>query len=414
VKARARAALLIALAVAMSCSRERAHVHETIPHNPLPAGRPLTEADERASLINIARGTAVVDRTGEALFDVSAINTIDGDYGSYWLTPPHDFPQSVTLSLPARSRIDRVGIRTMQRASLAANHVQFETSLDGKTWKPLTTIQSSDTPDAQWFDVPAAEARQMRVTLLDSVDPQRDVRLHSILARGTELEPPRLGSIDGCWALNGRAAAFSQRASHVLGALAIGNQPLYLDGGTDGRLYRFVWIRGNDYGLAAVAVAPGGKRLSAMEWHEEAIPMFLGEPWFGERGTCAAPELRTDVPLALLRRVGRYSAFGLRFKTGDSLDPDESRDALDALVRIIASLRVPARIVVHELREPTPAANKARAERELASVRSALAASGADLRRVTFVAAGSDAPRQQPVTEIMRTIYSSVDLEIQR
>jgi len=83
-------------------------------------------------------------------------------------------------------------------------------------------------------------------------------------------------------------------------------------------------------------------------------------------------------------------AFGLRFRDDGTLDAAASREAVGDLARIIASLRVPARIVVHEFREATPAQNKAKAQREIDSLKAA----GLN---VTFVAAGSDAPRQQPV-----------------
>ena len=118
--------------------------------------------------------------------------------------------------------------------------------------------------------------------------------------------------------------------------------------------------------------------------------MFRANSWFGERCEAAAPHpaVREDVPLALLSRVGRYSVFG----------------------GYIPHLNLPMQIVVHEFREPTPAANKQRAQR----VADALAAVLHAPSNVTFVAAGSDAPRQQPVTDAMRLMYSSVDVEIPR
>jgi len=36
------------------------------------------------------------------------------------------------------------------------------------------------------------------------------------------------------------------------------------------------------------------------------------------------------------------------------------------------------------------------------------------VQNVTFVARGSDAPRQNPDNDMMRAIYSTVDLEIRR
>jgi hypothetical protein len=387
--------LVLALLVA-ACRQEKA------PAAAAGAATPVAD-DERGSLTGIVRGATIASRTGEALLETSAAEVIDGDPGTFWLNPPRDFPQSMVIALPGRTRVERVGLRTAAN-TFAANRVQFDASRDGIAWQALTTVTARETGDAQWFDVPPVEAAFLRATVIDPRPSRTDVRLNSVLARGAELEPPRPGPIEGCWSLNGRPVRFAQRGARVVGALGIGNLPLFLDGGSDGRIVRFVWIRGNDYGLALAAVSPDGKHLTALEWHEEAIPLFRAESWLGTPAACGAPALREDVAAALLQRVGRYSAFGLRFRNDDSLDVESSRETLEILARHMKN----ARIVVHEFREATPEKNKARAERILASVRAALGP-GAEL-----VAAGSDAPRQQPVTETQRAMYSCVDLEIRR
>lgn len=352
----------------------------------------LSEADERASLTNIARGATVISRTGESYLGVSAAATIDGDPYTMWINPPKDVPQSVVVGLPARARIDRVGFRTA-KAGYTANQVRIEASAGGAAWQPLLTVTAAGTEKAQWFDVTPVEAAQLRLTALDLRADQAHLHINSVLARGTELEPPHAGAIDGCWALNGYPAVFARRGARVIGALALGNTPLFLDGGSDGRTIRFVWIRGNDYGLALATVSPDGKHLTALDWHEEAIPLFKADPWFGERAGCGGPVPRDDVAGALLRRVGRYSLF-----SGD-------------VERLAALLRPGMRVVVHEFREATAQANKARAQQELERVRAAL---GARAKDVEFVNAGSENPRQEPVTEAMRSLYSSVDVEIRR
>jgi len=391
--------LVLAVAVLAACQRQKP------PDRPIARPPAINYNDEGGSLTSIVRGATIASRTGEALFETSAAEVIDSDPGTYWLNPPKDFPQSMVIALPARAQIDRVGLRTAAN-SFTANRVQFEWSSDGEAWQALTTVTARETADAQWFDVAPVEAAFLRVTVIDPKPSQTDARLQSVLARGTELEPPRPGAIEGCWSLNGRAARFAQRGAHVVGSLAIGNLPLFLDGGFDGRIVRFVWIRGNDYGLALISVSPDGKHLTAVEWHEEAIPLFRGESWFGQSGACPTVPLREDVALALMRRVGRYSAFGLRFRDDDTLDAEASRETIDLLAALLK--RGPARIVVHEFREATPEKNKARAQRIVESVRAALTP-GTEL-----VAAGSDAPRQQPVTAAQRAMYSCVDLEIRR
>lgn len=339
------------------------------------AAAPKDDA-ERGSLIDIANGATVISRTGETFLGVAADAAIDGETGTFWQNPPHDLPQSIVIGLAARSRIERVGIRS-SKPELSANHVQFEASLDGIAWRPLATISAVVKQDAQWADVAPTEASYLRVTVVDG-RAGNDVRLHSIIARGKELEPPRLGKIEGCWSFNGRPAVFERGGGRILGVVDAGKQPIYLDGGGNGRVYRFVWIRGNDYGLAMMTVSPDGKHLTALVWHEEAIPMFRADSWYGEPAPCGGtPRPRDDVPQALLRRAGRYSAFGDYFPPGD-------------------------RIVAHEFREPTPEKNRQRAQQELERL------------HLKGVAAGSDAPRQIPGTDAMRLIYSSVDVEIRR
>jgi len=358
----------------------------------------VDDAPERGSLTNLARGATIISRTGESYLAASAMEVIDGDPGSFWVSPPRDFPQSIVIGLPARARIDRVGLRTSKEVQ-TANRVQFEASPDGAAWRPLVTVTAAATGEAQWFDVAPVEASQLRVTVVDARPSQTHVRLYSVLAHGTELEPPRAGAIDGCWSLNGRPATFARRGARVTGALKIGELPILLDGAGDGRTIRFVWIRGNDYGLAMATVSPDGKHLTAQVWHEEAIPLFDADPWFGERAACAAPQPREDVAAALLRRVGRYSLFAT------------DAASIDHLVKLLGSLRLPGRIVVHEFREATPQANLLRSQKRLEEVRAAL---GGRAAGVEFVAAGSDNPRQAPVTQAMREMYSSVDVEVFR
>jgi len=335
----------------------------------------------------MAHGATVVSRTGEALLEVSALHAIDGDPWSYWMS--QDLPQSMVVALPARGRIDKVGIRTAAKGGFTANHVTFEASLDGRAFSPMITVKSAATDDAQWFDVKPVEAAYLRATMTDSALPNQYVRLASILARGAELEPPHPGDINGCWTLNGEQARFVRRGEQVVGVVQSGKEPMRLAGAFDGRIYRLSWIRGNDYGMTLMTVSPDGQHLSAMNWHEEAIPMFFDASWFGERGHCSlqVPNA-TEVAVALLRRTGRYSLYGLTDVKG--------------MLKAFPTHR----FVAHEFRFPTAKENRDAAERALAPLR----ALGGD----AFIAQGSDAPRQEPVTESMRAMYSTVDVEIRR
>ncbi len=134
-------ALFLAFALLAACRRE----------TPRPPAAPkipvVNESDERGSVTNIVRGTTIVSRTGEALFETSAADVIDGDPGSYWLNPPRDLPQSIVIALPARARIDRVGLRTAAHGT-TANRVKFESSRDGAAWQTLTDVTAAETAAA--------------------------------------------------------------------------------------------------------------------------------------------------------------------------------------------------------------------------------------------------------------------------
>jgi hypothetical protein len=377
----------------------------------LPSTLPTDVANEHASLLDVARGATIVSRTGEAMLIVSAIATIDGEIGTFWTPPPHDYPQSIVIAFAAPSRIDRVGFRSLAALHAEANHVTFERSLDGANWLPLATMTTRHVSTAQWLDVAPAEAAYLRVTIPDAAYDGHDARIHSLLAHGTELAASKNAPIDGCWSINGEAAKFVQHGARVSGVVEQNKQPLFLAGGSNGRIWRFNWIRGNDYGYTALTVSPDGKHLSALNWHEEAIPLFTAFPWFGDRGGCAATPLRDDVPIALLRRAGRVSLFALQFDANGNLLAEASREELQSLANIIRGVPVPLRIIAHEFRQD-PRRNKEITEREIASIRAALA--NVDLARVEFIAAGSDSPRQVPESDAARAIYSSVDVEVRR
>jgi len=399
----------LALLLIASCSRPAPQQAAA----PAPALNklPTDIVNERSSLLDVARGATIVSRTGETMLATSAMGTIDGAISTFWAPPPHDYPQSIVIALGAPSRIDRIGFRSLTGEHYDANHVTFERSMDGADWQPLATMISRKIDAAQWSDVAPAEAEYLRVTIPDAAFPDRDTRIQSLLAHGTELAAPKSASIDGCWSINGGGAKFVQRGARVTGVVEQDKVPLFLAGGFDGRIGRFNWIRGNDFGYTILNVSPDGKHLSALNWHEEAIQLFTAAGWFGDRGDCATSSPRDDVPIALLHRAGRVALFALQFDANGNLLADASREELQSLASIIRGVPVPIRIVAREFRQDAKR-NKDIAEREIASLRAALA--NIDLARVEFVAAGSDSPPHVPESDAARAIYSSVDVEVRR
>jgi hypothetical protein len=401
---------LALVAAAASCAKELPQAPQgQAPSRLRPvSGKAPDDTLDRQTIMSLAHGATIVSRTGELLLENSALRIIDGDPLSVWMPPPSDVPQTITIGLPARTRIEKIGVRSDEIAP--ANHLQFEVSTDGAKYSPLATLAIQRTIEPQWFDVPPAEATHLRMTAVDSY-PGRQVSIRSLLAQGAELEPARTGDLNGCWSVNGTRAQFQRKGAYFTGNLALENAAMELDGGFDGRVYRFNWVRGNDYGFAMLTVAADGRTFSGIEWHEEAIPLFVGDSWFGSKGTCGATAL-TDIRERYLQRAGRYSLFGLRFDADGNLDNDASAATIEWLARFAQTH--PVQLIGWEFRRGNPAANRQFANRELASVIAELERRGVTRGSVTFVAKGSDDPRQVPGSDTARVLYSTIDVEIRR
>jgi hypothetical protein len=378
----------------------------------------VSDGPERNDLAALTNGGVVIDRSGETTLELGAVGLIDGDPESFWMGIPHYVPQSATIALSARSRVESIGIRTTRRADVAVKDFRVEASNDGRTFSPLLTASLKPIQDPQFFNVPATEASFLRLTLLSSSGKNNDMYAASFIVRGKEVEPIAAPQLAGAWSINGREASFDQRGNHVVGQLALGKQTMIIDGGADAnRMVRLNWIRGNDYGMTALSVSRDGRHLSGLMWHEEAIPLFFSEQWFGEKKASAnatAAFNRDGFAIAYLQRTGRWPLFGLHFNADGTLDEHDSDDELAVLVRVIAGAPLPLRLVSHELREATPAANRARATRALTSLTEVLKKRGVNLSKIELVAAGSENTRQTPFTNATRALYSSVDLEIRR
>jgi hypothetical protein len=404
-------ALAAALLLLFACGGDEPPKPPGIPKKSVIIPPPNDDA-ERSSLLNLGRGSTVVSRTGEAFLESSALAAIDGEPASAWVNMPKDFPQSLVVALAAPARIEAIGFRTPAKAVYIPKEIVVERSMDGRTFQPLATFHAKPTEAPQWLGVQPVDAAFLRVTL--AANSEGEGALSSILVRGRELAPARGGTIDGCWTVNGRRAAFQSRGAHTAGAMQYTHDTLYFEGGSNGTLQRFEWIRGAEYGYAAIAVSPDGLHLNGIQWHEEIVPLFFGDAWFGElkdRQECLS--YTGNVAREFLKRIGRHSLYDLRFAPDGTLDAAASEDGLKSLVGLLRETAKP-RLIAHEFRERTPAANRARAQRALDSLMKALQNAGIKPHRVTLVAAGSDNTRQIPGSEAARELYSTIDLEVER
>lgn len=371
---------------------------------------------ERTSLATLANGAVLVDRTGESFLELSALNLIDGNPDSFWLAPPQDMPQSAIIELAACTRVTSVGFRSVANGDFHLRDARVEAMTGNGPFATIATVKLTDSHDAQWFDVPPTEADRLRVTFLSGPTPGHEVSVNSFLVHGQEIEPPAPRQLSGTWKLNGHDASFAQFGNHISGVIQYNKLPVYVEGGvSNNRLLRLLWIRGLEHGLGVATVSRDGKHFSMIEWHEEPIPLFYDDAWFGERvNDASAPDTTEVFAASYMHRAKRWPLFGLAFTPDGTLDTAASDHALQVLVHMIAKAPAALRLVSHEFREATPAANRARAQRALDTLHAELAKRGARLANVQFITAGSDAPRQLPVTQNMRELYSSVDLEILR
>ena len=398
--------LRLALALALAaCGGESVKLPDKPPDpRRAPKIAPPDDAAERDNLLNYAHGAVVVSRTGEATLKNSALRTIDGDrdQSSYWSSPPNDSQQTFVFALPSRSRLTQVGAEIGSGSALA---LRFEASLDGQRFADLATIRLAPKPGPQLFGVPATEAAYLRVSMDAGLPP---IELRSLHARGTPLEPvEEPGPIAGCWTVDARNGGFAQHGAHAAGQV----DGALLDGGSDGRFYRFVLLKGPEYGLAAISVTPDGRHMSGIRWHEEAIDLFVQESWIGTRAGCRElPMTGDEVFRYFIGKLGRYPMYGLRFDDSGRLMEEESAFVLD---RVAAFARTtPIRLVGNELFQPSPERNRAVAQAKLDTLRTALAKRGVDVSRIELVNHGGDHPHREALTEAGRSLYGAVELVI--
>lgn len=380
---------------------------------PAAATPPAFDDSERGNLLNIAFGASVVSRTGELTLEQSALRAIDGDPLTTWTSPPFDGPQQVLVfALPARTRVESIGIQTPPAPIFRVLSAQIDASLDGVSYSSLMPIKTRQTADVQLFPVaPPRDAVYIRLTTIDA--PGRFARINSLQVRGRWEEKPKQPPIGGCWTINGRPAQFREDRGRVTGVIG-GDHPISFDGGTDGLVYRFVWVRGPDRGFGAIGLAPDGRHLSGLRWYEEPREYSSAESWFGEPAACGEMPKSQDVPVQFLRWKRRLPLFGLRFDDREILVESDSAAELDLLANFArqpSSQRL--RLVSREYRQTNPEENRRVAQARLDSLRSALQKRGIDARRFDWESLGSDNPPAKIETEIQRNLYSAIELEAQ-
>ena len=403
-----KAALLLALALT-ACERvTELPVRDAVKKNE--EERPRHLDSDGDNLLNIAFGAAVVSRTEELDLEHSAVQAVDGMYTTYWATPRGNANQSLIFSFGAPVRLDRVGFISRAAAEQLPEKVRFSASPDLRTWREIATITTKVTREPQLASVTPVEANFLRV---DTIDPNdRDGQIISVQAFGEEIHPAELKSFDGCWTINGERALIVQRGGRITGVIGEGQRVTAIDGGTDGRVARVMWMRGPMWGYAAMTITADGRHLSALSFHKNPLTGYAGRAWLGER--CEAkPVFEAMPPAHFINRAGQWTLNGLVFDEREQLVESMSRDTLDTAVKIIAAAP-PAqrfRITAYEFRHGKDE-NRQRTAARIASLRSALEARGVDLARVDLEAQGDEWDLAEPVFAVQRLLWSRIDLAL--
>jgi F5/8 type C domain len=376
-----------------------------------PVRPPATRDEmERGNLLTMVLGASAISRTAELTLDQSALRAIDGNPDSAWNSPPSDGKQqTLVFALPARTTVDKLGILTPQQNHFRVTEIQFDSSVDGVNFTPVGKFKLGVTDDPQLFPIVPREMVYVRLTTLAIAE--RFARIQSVLVRGSSQETPKQQPISGCWSMNALPASFTSDRGRVTGTLG-GDHPLFFDGGTDGLMYRFAWLSGPAWGFAAINTAPDGKHLSGLRWYEEPMIYSSAESWFGDRTKCEATQQPQDIGEAFMKRAGRYPLLGLRFDSDGALVAGESAAALDWLAgfaRRHSSQQL--RLLSREYRLPGADQNRKRSQARLDSLKAALQKRGIDTAKFDWVAMGSDTPREKMEDDLMRTMYSVVELQ---
>jgi F5/8 type C domain len=411
-----RIALVLLAVTAMSgCGKQQAPAGH--PPAPTVLARPKVDswATEQPNLLNLGYGVVVVARTGEATLDSAAIYAVDGDRATSWATPPGDVQQSVTIALPARTRLEKVGLSNGALAleSSVPGSVELATSLDGKSFQTLTRVRFSGRGDAQLVAVTPTECNFVRASIVDALTGgSAVVYVPSLQARGRETGEARRGDLSGCWVINGMSARFAEKQGAVSGVIA-SKSTLFVTGGYRGRVLRLTWLRGPEFGQAAVTVDRTGQNMDALAWHEDIIPTFVAPVWFGSRAACSeVPTAPADFMQRYVEAAGWFPLYAIITTAAGEVDPEASAPEIRTLAQFLQRNRARRfRIVAHEFRGASAAENQAMTEKQLASLRLALQRAGVDPSPIQFIASGSERSRQEVTTEIQKAMYSAIEIE---
>jgi hypothetical protein len=211
--------------------------------------------------------------------------------------------------------------------------------------------------------------------------------------------------------INGLVAHLDQKGARLTGSVAT-SPPTFLEGGSDGRVARLVWLRAPNRGYVALTMDPTTQTLSGLMMYDNISSGAVADGWFGER---CEHESKSELPGVrelgeILDRSNRLSLYGLTFDSREHVLETESAETLDLIASLIAARPDKKFLLVsHELRLDAP---DQRTAARIASLREALQKRGAATTRIEFVAAGAKPLDIPIVAALQRLMGSRVDLEL--
>lgn len=409
------AAIATGLLLLLAACRKQGHEEPAAPP-PAVSLSALSYRDAESNLLGLMHGAAVVDRSGEWTLTSAAQSAFDGDLTSSWTTTPGEHPrEQATIALRVPARIERVALWKAPGAEpgRVLKRVRFEISSDGKTFAPLAEVELPNGIEQKSFAVTPAVASFVRVTLLSNQNRGWVINAGEIAAFGSELAAPQPPHLSGVWSVNGDRCLLQSDRSMLEGYLER-KRSFFLDGGWDGSVFRVLWTGPKEYGTGVLAFDPAGQRMSGAEWHLHAVEDRVQMPtWYGSRqGDGEFAGKRPDSVAGHVLASGSYPLFGLVFDRKGTLDRAASLPQLQRLLTLLQR-GGEVRFVARELREDTEAANHARAERELASLRAALQALGSPAASAPMVVLGANEGLPRPAREpLQRYMLSRVELQL--
>jgi hypothetical protein len=264
------------------------------------APTPARTIDAASDLSLILNGGSVAWRSGEASLEFSAIHAFDGTDKTAWTTPPLAMgapPPHATaiVALPAKCRVTAVSITNATTfRHRATQSIAISPSMDGKTFGDRQTIAPKDLVLAERFPLVPADAKYVRVELMDQLKTAQMLDLPSLAIHGDRLEKVSPRRLEGTYEVLGSRGSFRQEHSRVRAEIAM-DPPMQIDGAWHGPTLRFAWTRGNKRGIGIITAPDDGSTFSGLTWFESASSISNAWPLFAKRVDASTLPVETSV-----------------------------------------------------------------------------------------------------------------------